>query len=118
MGGIVVNSFLTDLFHFHVVALLVGVGFEEPAFLGIEVGRKHQTAAYSLGRVLDDSCRGIEHGVGIGNVALDVPDMLAHGFFHRLENSPDHERFHPQFVFGAVIQFFLQQVMGIVILGS
>ena len=107
----------TEVLHLDAVTGLVGVWLEESVFRGVESGREYQTTAFCLGRILYDSCGHVEHRVRLGDVALDIPNVLTDSFLHHVEDTPDQYGLHPQFALGTVVEFLFKQVVGKVILG-
>ena len=109
MPGVVVAAVVTtEVLHLDAVTGLVGVWLVESVFREVESGREHQTTAFCLGRILYDPCGHVEHRVRLGDVALDIPNVLTDSFLHHVEDTPDQYGLHPQFALGTAVEFLFE----------
>ena len=112
----VVVFFSAQLLEDNLIVLAQRIGFEQTPFLGVVIRSESYTCARQLRVESQNPFCHIVHRVGHGQIALQVPDMIDERVLAHAPVTIEEGFFLRQFALGIFLEFYSQQVAGVIVL--
>ena len=102
----------------HIVAPALGVWLKQTTFRRIEIGcESHETAA-NVAVHQHNALHGIVDGIGVRQVAENVPQVVLQDVFRRVQRALDENGLHHQLTLSPLLQLFLYNQVRMVVLNT